>query len=422
MNKNKNKKLSSEIICDKCKQNVINYVKCINCDCVYHPKCAAAYKHFKIINKEEIECCNPKFTISQMEETTENNETITMQVTDLKQLIKDTTKIVVGKLIKDTMNEINEYFDNQLTIINNKLDSLDQKFNNQTRQNETNTIKNKLDDVKNLLTKNTKDDRQVNKQVSYASVASNKKVVVIKPNDKQESNETTEFIKGKINPSQLKIGISEIKPIKEGGVIIKCNTQSEVEKIVNAANQDKDMHEKYKIECPRLKNPCIKIVDIETEMDEAELISNLINQNDLNEDVKMKVIVQKKMKKKSMAIIQCDPKSYEKIIENGKVFLNWTSCRVFDYVNIHRCFRCGGFNHNSSKCSEKEICLICAEPGHKTRDCQKGEKRCVNCLEANNIKKLNLDINHSCFDPCCSILSKKIEYEKQKIHCNPGSI
>lgn len=265
--------------------------------------------------------------------------------------------------------------------------------------------------------KNIPQDGDISEK-SYAGVT--KEVVVIKPKAKQESATTKEFIKENLNPSELKVGISEIRNIQEGGVIIKCNTKQEAEKIKTAATQK--LSKNYNIDTPKLKNPAVKILDIDLEMSNEELIQNMKNQNEyLNEEnVFLKVITMKKMKKNYMAIIECDPRSYFKIIHEGKIYMNWSRCRVFEYINVFRCYRCGGFNHGAKQCNETvDRCLKCAKSGHKKEDCTSESIKCINCADVNSKQNTNLDINHSCFDSCCSILQKKIEISKQKICYNP---
>ena len=72
-------------------------------------------------------------------------------------------------------------------------------------------------------------------------------------------------------------GITEINNIKENGVLIKCKSKEEVEKIKSVA--EKKLSKSYKINAPKQINPCIKVLDIGEILDSKKLINVLKKQN-----------------------------------------------------------------------------------------------------------------------------------------------
>ncbi|KAK9745555.1 hypothetical protein QE152_g6830 [Popillia japonica] len=181
----------------------------------------------------------------------------------------------------------------------------------------------------------------------------------------------------------------QIKNIKDGGVIIKCRNKEDSSKIKDAA--EKKLKKKYDIKVPRLLNPCIKILDIEENMEENELIACIKKQNPFiqHENFTITVKALKKMKTKSMSIIEVDPVTYTKIISEGKLSIGWNICRVFEYVNVFH---------------------------HETDACASDSWKCINCLDANQDLKLDFALNHSPFDISCPCLKRKIELQKRKIN------
>lgn len=253
------------------------------------------------------------------------------------------------------------------------------------------------------------------KTYAKALTATANEVVIIKPKNKQESKKTKDAVLKNINPSALEVGITQLKDIKEGGVIIKCKNKEEQEKIKKAA--EKKLNKQYQIRTPELKNPCIKILDIEENIGEEELINCIKRQNTFlnQEEIYLKVRVIKQMRKKFMAILECDPLTFKNIINEKYLFINWDTCRVFEYVGIFRCFKCGGYNHNAENCNRKSRCLKCAEEGHETGDCESDSVKCLNCLEAKSNLKLDIDIHHSVYDSNCPVYLRKINIQQQKI-------
>ncbi|KAJ8948243.1 hypothetical protein NQ318_013231 [Aromia moschata] len=160
-------------------------------------------------------------------------------------------------------------------------------------QSELENFKKEIKNEVNTLVEGVKNRNYDESQAkSYANAT--KEAVVIKPKIKQGSTKTKESIKESINPVELKVGISEIRNIQEGGIIIKCDTKEEAEKIKSAANEK--LSENYNINTPKSKNPCVKILDIDVELGEEDLIKNMKNQNDyLNNENVIQVLEKAKL-------------------------------------------------------------------------------------------------------------------------------
>lgn len=252
---------------------------------------------------------------------------------------------------------------------------------------------------------------------SYAKVTS--EVVIIKPkNTGQDSKKTLEVVQKHVSPSVLEVGISEVRPVKEGGVVIKCNSKEEINRVKTVV--EKKLGKNYKINTPDLKNPHIKIVDIDSEMKDEELLDNIKRQNlFLNHNlVSLNVRVIKKMRSKWMAIVECDPESFKKIMKENGLYINWSRCRVYEYVSVLRCFKCGGFGHKVEQCINKSRCTHCAGPVSEhdsDQKCECDSPRCINCIDTNVALKTNFDINHSTFAVNCPVLLEKMEIQRRKI-------
>lgn len=291
-----------------------------------------------------------------------------------------------------------------ISNVQTELQCLKQKFEEEFRK-----LKEMIKNMEHVCT-NTKDGK------SYAQVTNNE-VVVIKPKNNEDGNskKTLEAIQKYVNPSALEIGIKGIRNAKEGGIIIKCDTRADIEKVKGVA--EKKLSKAYQVSTPHLKNPSFKIVDIENDMDNENLLKYLKKQNYFlnHEHSDLKVRIVKKMKTKYMAIVDCDPESHRRVMDAGSLYIDWSRCRVFDYVTVYRCYKCGGFGHGSDQC-DTEKCLKCASLDHATKDCESEVKKCCNCLEANAKTKSDFNVDHSTFDNNCPVFLKKIELQKQKIN------
>lgn len=174
----------------------------------------------------------------------------------------------------------------------------------------------------------------------------------------------------------------------------------------------------YNVSTRSARNPCVKVVDIGDDYTDENILKNcILKQNSylMHDQFDMKIRTVKKMKHNFMAIIECDPVTFNRVMENSRLSVGWSVCRVFEYVNLLRCFNCGGFNHKAGDCKSAVTCATCKSTEHKTEECEKFGKKCGNCMLANDRLDLGLDINHLVFDLECPCYQKQILRERQHI-------
>jgi hypothetical protein len=133
--------------------------------------------------------------------------------------------------------------------------------------------------------------------------------------------------------------------------------------------------------------------------DEDDLKKCLKNQNPSLKNINgmFKLIACKKMKTRFLTIVEVDPQTFSELIKLERVYIGWDVCRVYEHVNVIRCFNWGGLNHISKNCpTEEPTCLNCGEKDVKGKGSCKKEVICVNGTRRNREESLNLSVNHSC--------------------------
>lgn len=257
------------------------------------------------------------------------------------------------------------------------------------------------------------------KTKSYSEAAKN--VVIIKPKIDQDCKMTKEEIQKSINPQTLEVGIVEVKNIKDGGLLIKCQNKNDSEKVKDAV--ENKLRQKYDIKVPELINPCVKIVGLEESYSDKELEACLVKQNSFiqHDKLLLKIKVVKKMKSRFMAIVETDPITHNRILDKGKLSVGWSMCRVFDYVAVLKCYNCWGYNHKASECKNGKKCLKCASSAHSVDQCVDEEWKCANCVDANASLELKLDTRHSPLSMECPCLQRKVELQKRRVNSNTGT-
>lgn len=247
----------------------------------------------------------------------------------------------------------------------------------------------------------------------------NEPVLIIKPTleTKQKSSETQLDIRQKIDPSNLAVGIKTLRNIRDGGVAITC--ENTVSREVMKATITEQLGNKYKVEESTLKNPKVKIRDVENSilnLDNNTLIDKILKQNFIAQYDKMHFDVITKYEKNQYngnIIVQVDSKMFDILIKKSKLSIGWKRCHVNEYFGCVRCFKCNRNSHKITNCTYETTCGKCAG-NHRSQDCQANVYKCINCLTRCEKLNLKLDCNHKVSDINCPSYQMIIQTEKNK--------
>lgn len=245
----------------------------------------------------------------------------------------------------------------------------------------------------------------------------NHEALLIQPREGNKVNaiETKAKIIENINPVNLEVGITQLKKVSNGGVVISCETKQEINKLEKEVQSQ--MGKDFKIQRVEKKKPRIKLIGIEDGLSKEEVKAALLNQNSFldRETAEIEVLLIKKMKSKCMAIIEVDKNTFAKTIAENKVKIGWSLCPVFEHINILRCFKCLGYGHKADICTNNVTCGKCGEHDHCAKNCSNTFIKCVNCAIAN--KKLGLSLNeeHTAVDFNCPVYIRQLEQRKKLI-------
>lgn len=386
---NKQNVKNNEGICKKCKKPAVSAtVKCSICNSIYHKSCSRA-KGFKFTNYDEDEI-NCDCTAS-MDSPREIN------LTDLIFTLKSIEHKI--DLMRIDMN--------LLKSENNELKEIISELKN-ARENSGNEI--------------VQSDKTETK-TSYANILkkNNNDIILVKPaDDAQASDMTHNEITKAIDPGKMGIRIEKVKNISKGGIIINCADSESKGKLIDKVQEE--FGNRYKIETPKAKYPRIIIKNAELQFidkPDNDIISNLLEQNDINLETtdKMKLIKKYKNTRRTNSgniIIETHPEVFDKIINLQKLNVGWRECQIEEYFNVLRCFTCGDYNHLARNCNGEAACLNCAQ-NHKTVECNSDAFKCINCVKAINKLKIRIDCNHSALDKECPCYKRVVERNASKI-------
>lgn len=242
---------------------------------------------------------------------------------------------------------------------------------------------------------------KINKPL-YASVvrSSSQPAIIIKPKNAQPNQQTKSDILQNFNPIKSDTNFNKIKHIKDGGLIISCSSTEQTSKFKKQAEQK--LSTNYEIREIKPIHPRIRLVGISGELDPETLREYILKQNCelFSDDSECKIIKTWSTKKNNnlfQATLQLDITSYNKVMNNGYLIVGLDVCRVYDAVNILRCFNCNAYNHSRINCNKDVTCPRCAA-SHSLDKCNADKLKCINCVSLNASKNLNLSTEHAAWD------------------------
>lgn len=373
--------------CFKCKAAFASDADSMECDCCcnrMHFKCAAvSKKEYKQRSDSQclriycVECLKRK------EDSVDEN---------IKKLLKFMYKLDSNQQESLNMNKINS----------NAIKEIEDKFK---------VFDKKTDNLNHMLENSGKN--------SYANVlkSSIKPVVIVKPKEKQSCKKTLEDIT--VNISKGELNVCNVRNTRDGGIILCCEDTIETMKAKQVI-LDK-VGDGYDVKLPVIKNPRLKITNIDPNIENENIIEELKNYNENISEINMKPIVFLNRKSKTHhfkeLIIEVNSNDYKKLIDIKYLKLPWYQCKILNHLFIKRCYRCCGFSHISSSCKYEQKCSRCAG-SHKFSDCNSEINCCINCKVMNEKFNMKLATNHHAYSNDCSVYKRKLEMLTNKIQYN----
>lgn len=282
-------------------------------------------------------------------------------------------------------------------------------------------------EVKDLKNKNQHVETEREDRLKYSEVIGKKcnEVLIVKPKDKvQVSSVTKAVIQENVELEKIKVGVSNMKYVKDGGVAISCERKEDLMNVSN--NIQKKLGKDYEVNIPDKKCPKIKIINVEQKLfsNENDFIEKIILQNAIttgDEDRKISIVKHFQGKKcqdgKESVVLEVDSKTYGLITEKEKLSIGWKSYRFFDYINVVQCFKCSKFGHIAKDCRcDGNICPRCTGE-HQLKECKSQDTVCANCKYAKEVLKVpNINYNHPAYDKNCEAYKRIYRELEQRIN------
>lgn len=223
-------------------------------------------------------------------------------------------------------------------------------------------------------------------------------VILLYPKSSRDLNESTnpvktlniDEIKSLINDNLKNIGIIRLHKIKKGGILIEVRDKKDLSSINDLIFSH--LSSSVITRLPQLRNPELRIKNISKSFTEKEIIPRLIEQNNIPDHLKDKLLSCKisttRFGRKD-AIVTVKNPLFNSLLKNGKIFLDFSRLDVIENIFVRTCSTCFNSGHTKLLCplTEKVICRKCGSD-HKAEDCKDSSFYCWRCPTYSHVKTI----------------------------------
>lgn len=239
-------------------------------------------------------------------------------------------------------------------------------------------------------------------------------VVVYPPGGPKEgprdaSVETKSRLVQLIKPKEDNLQVRSMRMVGRGGVLVEAASGGDAGRLIeNRALRESG----FTVERPKTVLPKIMIYDVPNDISEEDAKECIVAQN-LNKRPEVDAVqrgfkIVKKMAVKDRKVehwvVECTPEVRDWLTSEARIYVDWSSCRVKDFLSITRCYNCQGYGHPSRYCKGKRTCAHCSGD-HDLKDC--GSRRdpfpCSACA------KFGRNLMHGVNDPNCPVYRRAAE-------------
>lgn len=205
-----------------------------------------------------------------------------------------------------------------------------------------------------------------------------------------EANATRTIIRECVKPSTESLHIKNMKEIRQGGVLLVTGSAEDARKILNhEVLRNRGLLPKR----PKSMAPKVMIYDLPEELNDNQARNCLFEQNPdgrpdrviFENNFKLVKTIKGREEGQRHWVVECSAPVRNWLCRGDRVYIEWNSCRVKDYADVSRCYKCQGYGHVSKYCREKVMCGHCTGE-HDTRECPTKDDQvqhpCAACKKA----------------------------------------
>lgn len=224
-----------------------------------------------------------------------------------------------------------------------------------------------------------------NKQIKWEPARKRRpkvETLVITPKENTSYADMLKTLKSEIDIKKMGVQVRRVQSKESGDIQIEFTSGSKD----NVDSFQKEVVSKIgDTATAKLTEKTGKVVirDLDVDVSEDEIkkaINDAIGKN-ITMDVQMPTV--HNSRGHLLAFITLPINEIKTLLQQTRIHIGWSRCRIEEKITLQRCYKCLGFGHMAAKCIKKEDkgnhCFKCGESNHKVKECSNN----LMCLECN---------------------------------------
>lgn len=221
--------------------------------------------------------------------------------------------------------------------------------------------------------------------------------VVIKPRDGHSYADVLKNLREKVNPEETEVTVQSVRKTKTGSILLvmgKGGKKDEFRQAIEGSLKDEAVVQSM------TSKATIEIQDLDSLTTENE-VSKAINKSTktTTEDITVR-LTSTNSREQKRAFVTLPAADANTLLENRRILIGVTYCRIRYKEEIKRCFRCFESGHMQWECKGPDrkglgLCIRCGQKGHKMKECSNPLKCCI-CSQSEGRSTDHMPGSRSC--------------------------
>lgn len=235
-------------------------------------------------------------------------------------------------------------------------------------------------------------------------------LIVYPSNEETDPAELRSRITESIDPKEIKVTVTDVYPVKNGGIAIKTKTEGELEILEGAVNTAEGLKDTRTF-APKKRNPRIIVSGFPTGTSEEEVTSAIQEQHNIEVALQFSI----PGKDQTHFVYEIAPRDFDKV-KNAKVSIGWKTGSTSEFVRPSQCYKCYRLGHFAQNCTYSERCGHCSSKKHRADKCKKRIRKCHQCIRSNKTKGTHYKVDHTPRDLSCYIRTQEVKLMRKRIN------
>jgi len=158
-----------------------------------------------------------------------------------------------------------------------------------------------------------------------------------------------------VYPKALQLGVRKIKNLSNDVLFVECRAEFDRDTLEKELSKLSTIN----VGIPRKKLPTLLLMFVPKEVVDDNIKNTILQQNNLThlEDSTLHIKFTKRTFEDSRhVVLEVSPNMWRELLALHKHKIQWSMCKVEDFVSITRCLKCLGFDQTARFCQNQQKC------------------------------------------------------------------